>query len=159
MGLWIQAASAYAFGFHGWALLLPQAVAGVLSIAIVYHLVRRTFGPVAGLLATLLLAIMPIYVVTSCNNTADMLVDLTVLVAAWAVVRATETGSLSWLLLCALIVGLGFNIKMLQAFLVLPARSGRRPGTLRLQRGRGVACGGPGLRSTTQVRRTLGKRF
>jgi 4-amino-4-deoxy-L-arabinose transferase-like glycosyltransferase len=33
LGLWIQAASAYLFGFHGWALLLPQAIAGVLSVA------------------------------------------------------------------------------------------------------------------------------
>src|SRR3954451_13420830 len=43
LGLWIQAASAYVFGFHGWSLLLPQAIAGVLCVALVYHLVRRTF--------------------------------------------------------------------------------------------------------------------
>src|ERR671927_1104626 len=121
LGLWVQAASAYLFGFHGWALLLPQAIAGVLSVALTYHLVRRPFGPVAGLIAALALAVTPIVVATSRNNTADMLVVLTVLVAAWAVVRAAETGRLRWLLLCAVIVGLGFNIKMMQAFLVLPA--------------------------------------
>jgi 4-amino-4-deoxy-L-arabinose transferase-like glycosyltransferase len=121
LGLWIQAASAWLFGFHGWALLLPQAIAGVLCVALIYHLVRRPFGPVAGLVAALALALTPIVVATSRNNTADMLVVLTVLVAAWALVRATETGRLCWLLLCALIVGLGFNIKMMQAFLVLPA--------------------------------------
>jgi len=43
------------------------------------------------------------------------------LLAAWAVIRAAETGRLRWLLLCAALVGLGFNVKMLQAFLVLPA--------------------------------------
>src|ERR671921_2720754 len=48
LGLWIQAASAYLFGFNGWALLLPQAIAGVLSVAVLYYLVRRTFSPVAG---------------------------------------------------------------------------------------------------------------
>src|SRR5919199_2793094 len=121
LGLWIQAASAWLFGFHGWALLLPQAIAGVLSVALIYHLVRRPFGSVAGLIAALALALTPIVVATSRNNTADMLVVLTVLVAAWALVRATETGRLRWLLLCAVIVGLGFNIKMLEAFLVLPA--------------------------------------
>ena len=121
LGLWIQAASAYLFGFHGRALLLPQAIAGVLCVALIYHLVRRPFGPVAGLIAALALAVTPIVVATSRNNTADMLLVLTVLVAAWAVVRATETGRLRWLLLCALIVGVGFNIKMMQAFLVLPA--------------------------------------
>ncbi len=121
LGLWIQAASAYVFGFNGWALLLPQAIAGVLCVALIYHLVRRPFGPVAGLIAALALAVTPIVVATSRNNTADMLLLLTVLVAAWAVVRTTENGRLRWLLLCALIVGVGFNIKMMQAFLVLPA--------------------------------------
>jgi 4-amino-4-deoxy-L-arabinose transferase-like glycosyltransferase len=28
LGLWVQAASATLLGFHGWALLLPQALAG-----------------------------------------------------------------------------------------------------------------------------------
>ena len=121
LGLWIEAASAWLFGFHGWALLLPQAIAGVLSVALIYHLVRRPFGSVAGLIAALALAVTPIVVATGRNNTADMLLVLTVLVAAWAVVRATETGRLRWLLLCAVIVGVGFNIKMMQAFLVLPA--------------------------------------
>ena len=121
LGLWVQAASAYLFGFHGWALLLPQALAGVLSVAVLYHLVRRTFGPVAGLLSALALAVTPIIVATSRNNTMDMLVVLAVLLAAWAFVVAAERGSLGLLLLGAVVVGLGFNVKTLQAFLVLPA--------------------------------------
>ncbi|NTV65788.1 MAG: hypothetical protein HGA65_19950, partial [Oscillochloris sp.] len=55
------------------------------------------------------------------NNTIDSLLVLTLLLAAWAFIRATETGKLRHLLLGALIVGLGFNIKMLQAYLALPA--------------------------------------
>src|ERR687897_2729893 len=55
LGFWIQAASAYVFGFHRWSLLLPQALAGILSVALLYHLVARSFGPVAGLLAALAL--------------------------------------------------------------------------------------------------------
>jgi 4-amino-4-deoxy-L-arabinose transferase-like glycosyltransferase len=121
LGLWIQAASAKLFGFHGWSLLLPQALAGVLCVALLYYLVRRAFGPVAGLIAAFALAVTPISVVTSRNNTMDMLLVLTVLVAAWAVTRAVETGRLRWLLVGAFVVGLGFNIKMLQVFLILPA--------------------------------------
>src|SRR5918912_491013 len=113
LGLWVQAASAYLLGFHGWALLLPQALAGVLCVALIYHLVRRTFGPVAGLLAALVLALTPIVVVTSRNNTQDMLLVLTLLLATWALFRATEKGSLRLLLLAMFLVGLGFNIKML----------------------------------------------
>ncbi|HEY6674298.1 MAG TPA: glycosyltransferase family 39 protein, partial [Rubrobacteraceae bacterium] len=121
LGLWVQAASAYLFGFNGLALLLPQAIAGVLSVAVLYHLVRRTFDPVAGLLSALALAVTPIMVATSRNNTMDMLVVLAVLLAAWAFIVAAEKGSLGSLLVGAAIVGLGFNVKTLQAFLVLPA--------------------------------------
>ena len=121
LGLWVQASSAALFGFNGISLLLPQALAGVLSVLLLYHLVRRTFGPPAGLLAALTLAVTPISVAANRNNTMDSVLVLIFLLAAWAVVRAAETGRLRWLLLCAALVGLGFNVKMLQAFLVLPA--------------------------------------
>jgi len=121
LGLWIQAASAWLFGFHGWALLLPQALAGVLSVALLYYLVRRAFGPVAGLLAALALAVTPISVAVQRNNVMDALLILALLLAAWAFIVAAERGSLGWLLVGVTMVGLGFNIKMLQAFLVLPA--------------------------------------
>src|SRR3989442_4332595 len=80
---------------------------------------RRHFGLVAGLLAAL--AISPISVVTNRNNTIDSTLVLVMLLGAWAVLRAAETGKLRWLLLCAVFVGLGFNIKMLEAYLVVPA--------------------------------------
>ncbi len=121
LGLWVQAASAALFGFNGLSLLLPQAVAGVLSVLLLYHLVRRTFGPTAGILAALILAVTPISVAANRNNTMDSLLVLTLLLAAWAALRAAETGRLRWLLLGMGLVGVGFNIKMLQAFLVLPA--------------------------------------
>jgi len=121
VGFWIQAASASLFGFHGWSILLPQALAGVLSVALLYHLVRPSFGPVAGLLAALVLALTAISVATSRHNNLESLLVLTVLLATWAFILAVETGRLRWLLVGALVVGVGFNIKMLEAFLVLPA--------------------------------------
>ena len=121
LGLWIQAASAALFGFSGLSLLLPQVLAGILSVLVLYHLVRRTFGPTAGLLAALALAVTPITIAANRNNTMDSQLVLVLLLAAWSVLRAAETGRLRWLLLCAGLVGLGFNIKMLQAFLVVPA--------------------------------------
>jgi 4-amino-4-deoxy-L-arabinose transferase-like glycosyltransferase len=121
LGFWIQAASAYVFGFHGWSLLLPQALAGILSVALLYHLVGRSFGPVAGLLSALALALTPISVATNRHNNLESLLTLTVLLAAWAFILAAETGRLRWLLVGGLVMGLGFNIKMFEAFLVLPA--------------------------------------
>ena len=123
LGLWTQALSATIFGFNGWSLMLPQALAGVLSVALLYHLVRRVFGPTAGVIAALVLALTPISLAANRNNTMDSQLVFTSLLATWAVSLAADAkrGRLRWLLLCAFFVGLGFNIKMLQAVMVLPA--------------------------------------
>ncbi len=121
VGFWLQVASAKIFGFNPWSILVPQALAGVLSVLLLYYLVRRHFGVTAGLLAALALAVFPISVVTNRNITIDSTLTLTLLIGAWAVLRAAETGKLRWLLLSAFIVGVGFNIKMLEAYLVVPA--------------------------------------
>src|SRR5712691_3856595 len=98
LGFWLQAASAKIFGFTPFSIFLPQALAGVLSVLLLYHLVQRHFGVVAGLLAALALAISPISVLTNRNNTIDSTLVLVMLLGAWAVLRAAETGKLRWLL-------------------------------------------------------------
>ncbi len=121
LGFWFQAASAYLFGVNGFALALPQALAGTLSIPLLYGLVRRQFGRWAGRVAALALAVLPVAVSAERNNTIDGLLVFVLLLAAWAFWRATRGGRLRYLLLGAVLVGLGFNVKMLQAFLPLPA--------------------------------------
>lgn len=121
LGFWLQVASVKLFGFTAFAIFLPQALAGVLSVLLLYMLVSRYFGAIAGLLAALALAISPISVVTNRNNTIDSTLTLTMLIAAWVTLKAAQTGKLRWLLLVAVIVGLGFNIKMAEVFLVVPA--------------------------------------
>jgi 4-amino-4-deoxy-L-arabinose transferase-like glycosyltransferase len=121
VGLWIQAVSAFIFGINTFGLLLPEILAGILSVILIYHLVQRSFGITAGLLAALALAITPVVVATDRNNTMDSILILTLLLAAWAFIKATETSKLHYLLLGAALVGVGFNMKMLEAFLPLPA--------------------------------------
>src|SRR4051812_23365575 len=126
LGFWIQAASARLLGlfgvpYSGLSVILPEALAGVASVAVLYYLVRRAAGPTAGLIAALALAVTPVSVAVSRNNTIDASLVLTLLLAAWAAFRATERGSLGWLLVSAALVGLGFEIKMLQAYLAAPA--------------------------------------
>jgi 4-amino-4-deoxy-L-arabinose transferase-like glycosyltransferase len=121
LGFWLQAASARILGFDGVALMIPGVVAGVASVALVHHLVRRAWGRPAALLAALLLALSPISVVTARSNLVDGVLVAILLLAALAVTRAAESGRLRWLLLCAVLVGLGFNVKMLEAYLVVPA--------------------------------------
>ncbi len=121
VGFWLQVFSSKIFGFTPFSVLLPQALAGVLSVLLLYHLVKRYFGTIAGLLAALGLALSPISIITNRNVTIDSTLALVLLLGAWAVLRAAETGRLRWLLLAAALVGLGFNVKMLEAYLVVPA--------------------------------------
>ncbi len=121
VGFWLQTISAKLFGFTPFSIYLPQALAGVASVLLLYFLVKRHFGVVAGLLAAAALAISPISVVTNRNNTIDSTLALALLLGAWAVLKAAETGKLRWLLLSAAFVGLGFNIKMAEAYLIIPA--------------------------------------
>jgi 4-amino-4-deoxy-L-arabinose transferase-like glycosyltransferase len=121
LALWIQTLSAWVFGFHGWSLLLPQATAGVLSVWLLYLLARPAFGQPTAVLAALMLAISPINVATNRNNTADSLLVCLLLGAALAAVHAGRTARLRWLVLAGVLVGLGFNMKMTQAYMVVPA--------------------------------------
>ncbi|HET8911662.1 MAG TPA: glycosyltransferase family 39 protein, partial [Ktedonobacteraceae bacterium] len=121
LGFWLQTISAKIFGFTPFSIFLPQALCGVLAVLFLYYLVQRHFGVMAGLLAALALAVSPISVVTNRNNTIDSTLALALLLSAWAVMRAAESGRLRWLALSAVFVGLGFNIKMAEAYLLLPA--------------------------------------
>lgn len=121
LGLWLQTLSAKIFGFHGWALILPQALAAALSVGLLYRLVKKAWGPSAGLAAALILAVSPISVAVSRTNQLDSLLVAVLLLAAGAVLAAAERASLKWLLVAMVLVGLGFNIKMLAAYTALPA--------------------------------------
>jgi 4-amino-4-deoxy-L-arabinose transferase-like glycosyltransferase len=121
LGFWLQVASVWMFGFHGAALLLPQAIAGTVSVWLLYRVVRQHFSGPAALGSALVLAVSPINVVSNRDNTLESLLVLVLLLAALALTQALKHGSLRWLLVVGVCLGLGFNIKMLEAYLVVPA--------------------------------------
>jgi 4-amino-4-deoxy-L-arabinose transferase-like glycosyltransferase len=90
IAFWLQAASVRLLGFDGFAVHLPQVVEGVVAIALLYHLVRRSFGVGAGLLAGFFLAITPISVAVDRSNNTDSCLVLTQLLAAWPLILAAE---------------------------------------------------------------------
>jgi 4-amino-4-deoxy-L-arabinose transferase-like glycosyltransferase len=121
LGFWLQTISAQVFGFQGWSIILPQALGGVISVYLIYILVKRYHGEWAGLIAALVLALTPIFVAASRNNTIDVMLVMTLLFSVLVFLPATEELSLKKLLLAFFLIGVGFNIKSLEAFLILPA--------------------------------------
>jgi 4-amino-4-deoxy-L-arabinose transferase-like glycosyltransferase len=118
---WVQALSARMFGFPSWSMLLPQALAGVASVLIVYRLVRRWMGETAALLAGLAMALTPVAVAMFRFNNPDALLTLLLLLAAWAFWSALEKGSTWKLAGAGALVGLAFTTKMMEALIILPA--------------------------------------
>lgn len=117
VAFWIQTGFASVLGFSGWTILLPQALAGAGSVAILHRLVRRPFGIAAGLTAALLLALTPIAVAIDRSNNADSWLVFFLLLAAAA---ASRGRGLSFVLAMVLL-GIAFNVKMLAALVCGPA--------------------------------------
>jgi 4-amino-4-deoxy-L-arabinose transferase-like glycosyltransferase len=121
LALWVQALSARVFGFHSLSILVPQALMGVATVALVYDLTRRMWGRTAGFVAGLVLAVTPITVAISRHNNPDALLALCCVAALWFLVRALQDGRTRWIVLAGVCVGLGFETKMGAALLVVPA--------------------------------------
>ncbi|MFF1609673.1 ArnT family glycosyltransferase [Amycolatopsis sp. NPDC058278] len=120
MALWPQALSVSVFGYHGWALLLPQVLEGVAAVFLLHRTVRLWSGENVALLAAAILALTPVTVVINRGNNPDTLLVLFLVAAAYALTRALQD-SRRWLWWCAFFVGCGFLTKMLQAWIIVPA--------------------------------------
>lgn len=137
--LWLMGLSVRLFGLNSWAILVPQALLGVASVAVLYATVRRTvtvgwpalhsaqptaiprrFAHWAGIAAGLMLAVTPVATLMFRFNNPDALLVFTLVVGAALTLRAAEKGS-RWLLIAAgAAIGVGFLTKMMQAFIILP---------------------------------------
>jgi 4-amino-4-deoxy-L-arabinose transferase-like glycosyltransferase len=121
LAAWVQVASVKLLGFHGWSVLLPQVLEGVAAVWLVARLVERPFGRGAGVLAGLFLALTPVSVAVDRSSNTESCLVLVLLLAAAALLRAAREDHRGWLLVSATLIGVAFNVKMLAAFVVLPA--------------------------------------
>jgi 4-amino-4-deoxy-L-arabinose transferase-like glycosyltransferase len=145
MALWVMGLSARLFGLSSWSILVPQALMGVATVALLAATVRRVLGPWPGLLAGLLMAVTPVATLLFRYDNPDALMTLLLVAAAWATTRAVEDGRTRWAVLTGALLGLAFLTKSLQAFLVLPALAAvlliAAPGPLRRRIGQLLAGG------------------
>jgi len=116
VAFWIQTVFAWLLGYGGWTIHLPQALAGVASVALLYRLVRWPFGVPAAICAALLLALMPIAVAVDRSNNTDSWLVLFLLLAAATALRGRGLS----LVLSMALLGVAFNVKMLAALVCGP---------------------------------------
>ncbi len=108
------------FGLSSASILLPEALLGVATVGLLFLVVRRSFGLVAGLIAALVMALTPAAVLMFRYDNPDALLTFLLVAAAGAFLRALEDGRRRWLVAAAVLIGLAFDTKFLQAYLVLP---------------------------------------
>lgn len=118
--LWPMELSVRVFGLNSWAILAPEVLMGVGSVAVVHASVRRRFSPAAGLIAGAVLALTPVAALMFRFNNPDAMLALLMALACYFVVRALEDGRTKWLLWAGAAIGFAFLAKTLQAFLILP---------------------------------------
>ncbi|MFI7385591.1 ArnT family glycosyltransferase [Streptomyces sp. NPDC049813] len=117
---WPDAVSVWLFGPHTWAAALPQVVEGVLTVWLLHRIVRAWAGPFAALIAALALTLTPVTVALNRATIPDTALTLLLVAAAGALQKAVRTERLLPLITCGVWVGLAFQAKMLQAWVVLP---------------------------------------
>ena len=119
--LWLQVASVKLLGFGSWQLRLPAVLAGIAAVPLLYAVLRALDGRVAALAGALALAVLPIAVLTDRSDTMDSVMVALDLVAVLLVVRASRSQRPGALIAAGAVLGLAFNVKLLEALIVMPA--------------------------------------
>ncbi|WP_223227686.1 ArnT family glycosyltransferase [Leifsonia xyli] len=122
--LWIMALSVRIFGLSPWSILLPEALMGVVTVGLVYGIVRRNFTARTALLAGGVLALTPVAALMFRFNNPDALLVLLLTLATFLTLRGIESGRIRWVIGAGVAIGFGFLTKQLQAFLILPVLAG-----------------------------------
>ena len=118
--LWIPGLSARIFGVNPWSILVPEALMGVASVALLYVITRKYFGHWAGIVAGVTLAVTPVAAMMFRFDNPEALLILLMIAAVWSMMKGLEDGRWRWLVLTGVFVGFGFLTKQLQVMLIVP---------------------------------------
>ncbi|WP_055476792.1 glycosyltransferase family 39 protein [Gordonia sp. HS-NH1] len=118
--LWIPGLSARIFGVNSWSILVPEALMGVASVALLYLITRKYLGHWAGILAGAILAVTPVAAMMFRFDNPEALLILLMIAAVWSMMKGLEDGRWRWLILTGVFVGFGFLTKQLQVMLIVP---------------------------------------
>lgn len=118
--LWLMDISVKLFGFNSWAILVPQALLGVGTIAVLYFIVRQFFPAAVALVAGVLMASTPVGSVIFRYNNPDALLTFLITLAALFVLLGIKRGGIKWIIFAGICFGFAFLTKEFAAFLSLP---------------------------------------
>lgn len=120
VALWLMVISVKIFGFHGWSVVLPSVITGIFSIYLLYKLVTPYFGRIAGNLAALAMTFTPVMVADTRSNNLDTILVFFLLLSLYVLEKSFREHR-RWLILVSFaLIGIAFNVKMIQAFMILP---------------------------------------
>ncbi|TPR12938.1 glycosyltransferase family 39 protein [Apilactobacillus timberlakei] len=121
VALWFMTISAKIFGVSNFSVVLPSVLFGVGSVYLMYRLIKPKFGTNAGRIAAFVMTITPIVVADSRTNNMDATLIYFLLLSLWMLQKAVDKKKIFWLMGSFALIGFSFNIKMLQAFMIVPA--------------------------------------
>src|SRR3954470_8432769 len=121
LAIWLMGLSGRVLGFSSFSMLLPEAVCAVAAVGLLHATVKRAAGHGPALLAAGALAISPVSIAIGRVNNPDALLVLLLVLSAYLVIRAVQSGRTRTLVWAGVVVGLAFMTKMLQGWMVVPA--------------------------------------
>lgn len=119
--LWLPGLSVRMFGLNMWSLLVPQALMGVGTVALVWTTVRRWASAPAALITGVVMATAPAAALMFRFNNPEALLTLLLTAAGYTTLRGIENGRRRWAIATGVLLGVGFLTKQLQVLLVVPA--------------------------------------
>jgi 4-amino-4-deoxy-L-arabinose transferase-like glycosyltransferase len=116
-----QALAIKLFGFHPWVLDLPEVIEGLVTVFVSYLIGARWRGPAFGIVVAATMTLTPLLAAMFGHPTEDAMLTMTMVLAFAAWQRSVLSGRFGWLLLAGFWIAVGFQAKMLQAWLIVPA--------------------------------------
>ena len=118
---WVQGLWGTLLGFSPLTMSLTSFISGTGVLLLTFTLIKKTYGRGTACIASLLVAIMPVSILLDTRNEPDGLLNLLLLFSIFCVFKSVKSGKLFWLMLFAILIGVGFNIKMWVAFIPVPS--------------------------------------
>lgn len=116
---WLTAASAKVFGFNEFALRLPSAIFGILTVILVYLIIKETAkNKLAAFLAALLLILMPFFLSATKNFRMDTPVTASIMASLYFFMLAAKKSV--YLGAVGISMAIGVLLKSIIGLLALP---------------------------------------